>query len=83
MVYTHIMTTKELKAWRAKNGYSQAQLGKVLRVTSLTVSRWERGERHIPSFLHLALECIEKKGDEIRGKGKQKERKVKKHGDDL
>jgi transcriptional regulator with XRE-family HTH domain len=66
MVYTHIMTTKELKAWRAKNGYSQAQLGKVLRVTSLTVSRWERGERHIPSFLHLTLECVEKKGDEIK-----------------
>ena len=29
----------------------------------MTVSRWERGAREIPSFLHLALECVEKKGE--------------------
>ena len=38
--------------------------------------------RIIPPFLHLALECIEMKGDEFRDKGTEKktERKVKKSG---
>jgi len=76
------MTPEELKAWRKKNGYSQGKLAKVLGVISLTVSRWERGVREIPSFLHLTLECLEKKGGELKAKGKkkEKERKVRKHG---
>jgi transcriptional regulator with XRE-family HTH domain len=72
------MTTKELKAWRKKNGYSQSQLARVLEVTSLTISRWERGDRKIPSFLHLTLECLERKGDEL--KKKKGTEKVKKGG---
>lgn len=71
------MTPKELKAWRKKNGYSQGKLAKVLGVVSLSVSRWERGVREIPSFLHLALECLELKGGEtkkVKGK-KQYERR--------
>lgn len=74
------MTPKQLKAWRKKSGYSQSQLANVLGVITLTVSRWERGVREIPSFLHITLECVERKGGEgIRGKGKKtkKERKVK------
>ena len=67
------MTPKALKAWRKENGYSQARLAKVLGVATMTVSRWERGVREIPSFLHLALECLEgKKGGEIKKtKGKK------------
>lgn len=66
------MTPKELKAWRKKNGYSQGKLAKVLGVASLSVSRWERGVRQIPSFLHLALECLKLKGGEIKKvKGKK------------
>jgi hypothetical protein len=30
----------------------------VLGVDAMTVSRWERGERQIPSFLHLALKAL-------------------------
>jgi transcriptional regulator with XRE-family HTH domain len=56
------MTPAELKAWRARNGYSQSELAEVLGVASMSVSRWERGAREIPSFLHLALECIKEKG---------------------
>ena len=56
------MTPKGLKTWRKENGYSQAKLAKVLGVATMTVSRWERGVREIPSFLHLALECLELKG---------------------
>jgi len=67
--YTVNMTKKQLQAWRKKNGYSQSQLARVLLVTPLTVSRWERGERHIPSFLRLTLECVEKKGGELKLKG--------------
>jgi transcriptional regulator with XRE-family HTH domain len=68
------MTTKQLQAWRKKNGYSQSQLAKVLGVASLSISRWERGDRKIPSFLHIALECMEKKGDELKNKGTKKKK---------
>ncbi|MEK6591136.1 MAG: helix-turn-helix transcriptional regulator [Nitrospinota bacterium] len=66
------MTPKELKAWRKNNGYSQGKLAKALGVASLSVSRWERGVREIPSFLHLALRCLELEGGEIKKvKGKK------------
>ena len=55
------MTPEDLKKWRKKNNYSQSQLAIVLGVATLTVSRWERGESEFPSFLHLALECTEKR----------------------
>lgn len=83
------MRGQELKTWRVDNGYSQSQLAKVLGVITLTVSRWEREDREIPPFLHLALKSLPKKGGEIR-KGRpavkvirtknkmKKERKVKK-----
>ena len=58
------MTPQELKKWRKLNGYSQSQLAKVLGVASLTISRWERGARAIPVFLHLTLKCVEKRGGE-------------------
>ncbi|MGO9613077.1 MAG: helix-turn-helix domain-containing protein [Dissulfurispiraceae bacterium] len=58
------MTAKELKEWRLKNGYTQAELGKILNVNKMTVYRWEAEMRAIPSFLHLALECVDKKGGE-------------------
>ena len=69
------MTPQELKKWRKLNGYSQSQLAKVLGVASLTISRWERGARAIPVFLHLTLKCVEKRGgeQEVKGKGKRKE----------
>ncbi len=68
------MTSNELKQWRADNGYSQAKLAKALDVAVMTVSRWETGLRTIPSFLHLALRCLELEGGEST-KGKMKTRK--------
>jgi transcriptional regulator with XRE-family HTH domain len=56
------MTSDELKKWREGNGYSQARLAKALEVAVMTVSRWERGVRAIPAFLHLALRCLELEG---------------------
>lgn len=73
LAYTVTMTPGKLKAWRKHNGYSQSQLARILEVDTMTVSRWERGVREIPSFLHLALESIELKGTKTK-----KERKVKK-----
>ena len=58
------MKPKELRAWRKRNSYSQSQLAKALTVATMTVSRWERGVRKIPSFLHLALRCLELEGGE-------------------
>jgi transcriptional regulator with XRE-family HTH domain len=47
---------------------TQAQLAKALGVNIMTVSRWERGLRSIPSHLSLALEAIEAKQKKKVGK---------------
>ena len=79
------MTHKELKAWRESRGYSQEELASTLGVTIVCISRWENKARKIPSFLHLALECLDKKGGDkkssknlqaLKGKKTKKERKV-------
>jgi DNA-binding XRE family transcriptional regulator len=56
------LTPPEILNWRKKNGYSQITLGKALGVSTITVYRWEKGMRAIPSFLHLALNYLELKG---------------------
>lgn len=60
------MNSAELVKWRAKNGYSQITLGKALGVSTITVYRWEKGMREIPTFLHLALKYLAQKGGETR-----------------
>ena len=58
------MKPTALVKWRKKNGYSQITLGKALGVATITVYRWEKGMREIPSFLWLALKSLERKGGE-------------------
>ncbi len=44
-------------------------------VSTITVYRWEKEMREIPSFLHLALKYLELKGGEqkkVKSKGKKK-----------
>lgn len=72
------MMPDELKKWRDKNTYSQSQLSNALGVATMTVSRWERGVREIPSFLALALRALELEGGEQETKGKKKRKEVKK-----
>lgn len=59
------MHPDELTAWRKSYGFTQTELGEILRVKKTTVYRWEKNMRIIPSFLHLTLEFIEKKGDDF------------------
>jgi len=63
------MHPDELTAWRKSKGFTQAELGEILGVKKTTVYRWEKNMRIIPPFLHLALECLEKKRDEFKDKG--------------
>jgi len=63
------MTPKELKKWRAENGYLQGELATILGVAMMSVSRWETGTRSIPSFLHLALKAIPKKKGGVKKQG--------------
>ena len=72
MACNKIMTPEDLKEWREANGYSQSRLAEALLVHIMTVSRWERGAREIPSFLHLALTSLE-----MQTKGEIKKRKGK------
>ncbi len=69
------VTPAHLKAWRDDNGYTQVDLALALGVIPLTVSRWERGVREIPPFLHLALEALEQRGGEQTTRGKVRKRK--------
>jgi transcriptional regulator with XRE-family HTH domain len=70
----HLITMEpiELKTWRVKNDWSQTQLASALGVTNQAVSMWERGIREIPSFLYLALEGLESKGDALKPKTKRR-----------
>jgi len=61
-MYNRAMTPDELKKWRTDNSYTQGELADILGIASLSVSRWEWGIIRIPSFLHLALKAIPKKG---------------------
>jgi DNA-binding XRE family transcriptional regulator len=75
------MKPKELKKWRAENGYNQGELADILGVYLQTVSRWETGTREIPSFLHLALKAIPKKGGGNKQRSTRKtKRKEVQHG---
>lgn len=71
------MTGDELREWRQRNGWSQGQLARALGVINISVSRWERGERQIPSFLGLALAYLELKGDELKPKMRTKRKNEK------
>lgn len=54
------MEKEDLKAFREKWNLTQGELAKLLKVETNTVSRWEIGERKIPSFLDLALKTVER-----------------------
>jgi len=72
LAYIKTMTPIDLKEWREANGYSQSGLAEVLSVHIMTVSRWERGVREIPPFLHLALKFLEMQAKEKTKKRKEK-----------
>ena len=74
------MKPEDLRKWRTVNGYTQVTLAQALNVIPITVSRWEQGVREIPSFLHLALRCLELKGGEPVERDKRKT-KMKKESD--
>ena len=53
------MKPEELKQRREALGLTQEQLARELDVTTMSVSRWERGVYPIPHYIGLALEAIE------------------------
>jgi transcriptional regulator with XRE-family HTH domain len=85
MVYYRLflMTPEDLKTWRKKHGYTQPSLAQALGVHPFSVSRWERGVREIPSFLHLALDALECKGGEKEPRETKTEKEVTDHGKHL
>ena len=56
------MEGNELQQRREALGMSRDELAKALQTTSVSVWRWENGERAIPPYLPLALETIERRG---------------------
>jgi transcriptional regulator with XRE-family HTH domain len=53
------MKGQELSNWRKNLNLTQRQLASALGVDVMTISRWEREKRGIPSHLSLALEALE------------------------
>lgn len=74
------MTPDDLKRWRELNGYSQMKLAAALRVSRVTVTRWETGVREIPSFLGLALGGLETIDAERKSGGPKTEKGLRVHG---
>ena len=74
------MTPEDLKHWRELNGYTQMKLAAALRVSRVTVTRWETGVREIPSFLGLALAGLEAMDVEKKSRETKTEKGVKGHG---
>jgi transcriptional regulator with XRE-family HTH domain len=75
------MTIEELKKWRERNGISQAALGELLQVHSVSVARWETGVHPIPAFLEMALAELERRlTAEPRPKKTSKRKEVAKDG---
>jgi transcriptional regulator with XRE-family HTH domain len=54
------MEAEELKRRRERLKMSRDELAQALETTSVTIWRWENGERSIPPYLPLALETIER-----------------------
>ncbi len=54
------MEATELQQRREALGMSRDELAKALQTTSVSVWRWENGERGIPPYLQLALETVER-----------------------
>lgn len=52
------MGGKELRFLRTEMGLTQAQLGEVLKVTLLTVSRWERDEKGINDAAEMLVRLL-------------------------
>jgi transcriptional regulator with XRE-family HTH domain len=77
------VTPEDLKEWRELNGYSQMKLAAALRVSRVTVARWETGAREIPSFLGLALAGLEAMDAEKKSRETKKRKEVKDNGHDL
>jgi len=59
MDYCKIMNGRDLRNWREKWGLPQRALAQLLKVDVMTISRWERGVRGLPSFLPITLEALE------------------------
>jgi transcriptional regulator with XRE-family HTH domain len=74
------MTPEDLKYWRELNRYSQMKLAAALRVSRVTVARWETGAREIPSFLGLALAGLEGIDSEKKSRETKMKKGVKGHG---
>ena len=54
------MSRQQLREWRRTRYLSQPNLAELLGVSTNTVNRWEVGETKVPSFLHLALETLDR-----------------------
>jgi len=56
-----LITAEDIKDWRTKYNFTQAQLAGKLGVAVETVARWEGGSRKPPLFLKLALEELSRR----------------------
>jgi transcriptional regulator with XRE-family HTH domain len=74
------VTPEDLKHWRELNGYTQMKLAAALRVSRVTVARWETGTREIPSFLGLALAGLEAIDAEKKSGKPKTEKEAKAYG---
>ena len=64
-----------LVKWRETRKLSQPMLAAMLGVSSITLSRWERGAQIIPPYLKLALKGLDQSLNPPADKSKPKKKK--------
>jgi group I intron endonuclease len=52
------VTPEDIKAIRAKHGWSQGQLARHLGINRVTVNQWENGARRVPPLARAALAAL-------------------------
>lgn len=52
------MTPQEVRRWRTEHGLTQAALAEHLKVSTLTIKRWEGGHQPTPRQLPMLLDWL-------------------------
>lgn len=59
-MYNKPVNKLQLREWRLRHSCTQRELAELLGVSKDAVTSWELGRRAIPSYLHLALNDLER-----------------------
>lgn len=54
------MNAEQFKDFRKSKGWTQEECAEQLGVIQQAISKWESGERKVPSYIEKLIECLKK-----------------------